>query len=300
MDHLISWPGRSRPPVCYYKQPRSCDRGRRLLEKLIEAVPCVHCCQTVGWLFGQADWYSTLLCPLQPQNGHYKQWPCQSQQTWPICSEPDRSFEVWGFPLSCRGCMGKGLVVHPHTWLNMSPAWWAPSIQGRFSTLIRLETFSLITSEWNINHKEMSSGYCYSGVVWYIFTDAKSTLNTPLSASSFHPCLDLTTLFIANVALAAVYNNCPSRSITESGSAPLNGWCLQYNRARKRPPAATRAHGPSHRNNCQLAFALSGAVWLSHRAIIMIQPWVRLGLKGEIKWSGVITFGSAFPYYSIA
>lgn len=148
MDHLISWPGRPWPPVCYYKQPRSCDRGGRLLEKLIEAALCVLCWRTVGWLFGQADWYSTLLCPLQPQNGHYKQWPCQSQQTWPACTEPDRSFEAWGFPLSWRGCMGMGLAVHPRTWLNMSSDWWT-LIQGRFSTVIRLQTFSLIKCEWN-------------------------------------------------------------------------------------------------------------------------------------------------------
>lgn len=66
-----------------------------------------------------------------PRNGHYKQWPCQSQQPWPICSEPERSFETWGFPFSSRGCVGKGLVVHPHTWLDMSPAWWAGSFNSR-------------------------------------------------------------------------------------------------------------------------------------------------------------------------
>ncbi len=122
MDQLISWPGRPRPPVCYYKQPGSCDRGERLLEKLIETALYVLCWWTVGWLFGEADWYSALLCPLQPQTGHYKQWACQSQQTWPACSEPDRSFEARGFPLSWRWCVSMGLVVHPQTWLK-SATW---------------------------------------------------------------------------------------------------------------------------------------------------------------------------------
>lgn len=137
-------------------------------------------------------------------------------------------------------------------------------------------------------------GYCYSGVLWYnvYIIDAKSALNKPLYASSFPSCLDPTTLLIADVALAAAYG----LSIAGSGPVPFNAWCLQYNQARQRAPAATRAHGLSYENNCQLAFALSGAVWLSHRDIIMIRPWVRLGLQGEIKWSRVNALPSAFLY----
>lgn len=68
---------------------------------------------------------------------------------------------------------------------------------------------------------------------------------------------------------------------------------------RERPPASTRAHGPVCKNNCQQAFALSEAVWLSHRAIIMIQPWVRLRLKGETKWSCVTTFSSLLFHITV-
>lgn len=210
-----------------------------------------------------------------------QKWPCQSQHTWPACSEPDHSFEAWGFPVSCRGCMGMEISIHtPGSTYHLI---------AELCCDYRQETFSLM--QWKI---ELFYGSCYSRAVLYIFTDVKSTLNTPLSASSFPPWFDPTTLLITRVAVAAVYNNCQGRSITSTIQ-----WycCLQYNGVGERPPAAAKAHWSSHRNNCQLAFALSGAVWLSHRAIIMTQPRVRLGLQGETKWSCVITFSPAFPYY---
>lgn len=93
--------------------------------------------------------------------------------------------------------------------------------QAAFSAVIRLGTLSLIKREWNMNGKWKKK--CRSSAVCYIFSDVKSTLNTPLSASSFPPCHDPATLLIANVARAVVYDNCSGHSITSSGSAPFSG-----------------------------------------------------------------------------
>lgn len=99
MDHLISWADQPGPPVCYYKQARSCDRNGRLLQKLIEAAPSVLCWRTVGWLFGQAVWYSTLSepattkCPLQTKTLSKPNGPGQSAANWVV------PFRCWGIPL---------------------------------------------------------------------------------------------------------------------------------------------------------------------------------------------------------
>lgn len=146
-----------------------------------------------------------------------------------------------------------------------------------------------MTGKWDIKQTTTLHWYWYSAAALYIFTDAKSTLNIPPWAFSIPSCLDPATLFTVDAVRATVYSNCPSSSTTGFSSGRFNGWWQQCKRERERPPASSGAHGPSCRDNCQLAFALSEAVWLSHRAIIMIQPWVRLRLKGETHWSCVTT-----------
>lgn len=120
----------------------------------------------------------------------------------------------------------------------------------------------------------------------------KSALNT-----SFPRYLGPAALFMAHLALAVVYKTWPGCIIglgtVLSGIGTYS--TTELEKKKKRPLTATSAHYFTRKKNCQLAFALSRPVWLSGRAIIVIQPWVRLELQGETKSSCVITFSSAFP-----
>lgn len=80
----------------------------RLLKELIEAALC-------GENSGVTVWSDTRPFPVppQPQNGNYKQRSCQSRQTWPVCSEPDPSFEAGDSP-SLKGISGGPTHLAPY------------------------------------------------------------------------------------------------------------------------------------------------------------------------------------------